>query len=103
MYSDYQTSISRGYLLSILQQVSQPPCLLGGWAVFLLLNEKFNSSKGRDYLGSRDIDLGFHLDVNWTDEEYARSDLRNTIGKIQSLGFEQVSFRFVKHLSQEVW
>lgn len=59
------------------------------------------SSRGRDYLRSRDIDLGFHLDVNWSDEEYGRSGLRRTIDKIQSLGFEQVSFRFMKHFSQQ--
>jgi hypothetical protein len=100
LYSDNQISISKKYLESIVKQLSRPPCLLGGWAVFLQLNDKFNASKGRDYPGSKDIDLGFHLDPKWSKEEYNRSDLRKAIDKIQALGFEAVSFRFVKHFSE---
>ena len=53
------------------------------------------------YLGSRDIDLGFHLDPDWSKEDYVRSDLRKAIDSMRSLGFEAVSFRFVKHFSED--
>ncbi|MHB8566436.1 MAG: hypothetical protein ACYC7D_08625 [Nitrososphaerales archaeon] len=101
MYSDHQISISSRYLEAIIREFSDPPCLLGGWAVYIHLNDKFNSSKGRDYVGSKDIDLGFHLDPTWSEEEYGRSDLRKAIGSITSLGFEAVSFRFMKSFSQD--
>jgi hypothetical protein len=100
MYSDYQTEISKDCLKTIISKISQPPCLLGGWAVFLFLNDKFQTSKGREYLGSRDIDLGFHLNPDWSSEEYNMSELRQTIASITSMGFESVSFRFVKHFSE---
>ncbi|MDA4110913.1 MAG: hypothetical protein OK439_00120 [Thaumarchaeota archaeon] len=97
MYSDHETAYSRRYLSTLLRAVSQPPCLMGGWAVQLQLNDQFNSSKGREYLGSRDIDLGFHLDPNWTAKEFQTSDFYRTIKAIKKLGFEEQSFRFVKH------
>ena len=96
MYSENETRYSRDYLGRILNAVSQPPCLMGGWAVYLHVNEEFNNSKGRDYLGSRDIDLGFHLDPNWSYEQYKASDLFRTISAIRELRFEEQSYRFVK-------
>jgi hypothetical protein len=36
-------------------------CLLGGWAVFLNVDEDFLRTTGRSYVGSRDIDIGFGL------------------------------------------
>ncbi|MHB2035575.1 MAG: hypothetical protein ACYCPW_02390 [Nitrososphaerales archaeon] len=101
MYSDPQISISSRFLETIVKELSEPPCLLGGWAVYIHLNDKFNSSKGRDYLGSKDIDLGFHLNPTWSQEEYEKSDLRKAIDKIESLGFEAVSFRFMKSFSED--
>ena len=95
LYTDPQISTSSKFLEMIVKGLSEPPCLLGGWAVYLHLNDKFNASKGRPYLGSKDIDLGFHLDPNWSKEEYEKSDLWKAIGEIESLGFEPVSFRFV--------
>lgn len=75
--------------------------MLGGWAVYLHLNDKFNSSKGRDYLGSKDIDLGFHLDPKWSKQDYLKSDLRKAIIAIESLGFEPVSYRYLKQFSYD--
>ncbi len=101
LYSDPQISISRKYLESIIKELSKPPCLLGGWAVYLHLNDKFNSSKGRDYLGSKDIDLGFHLDPRWSKQDYKKSVLSKAIYTIESLGFEAVSFRYLKQFSND--
>lgn len=41
------------------------------------------------------------MDPNWSEEEYKQSDLRKTIDGIVSMGFEPVSFRFVKHFSED--
>ena len=101
LYSDRQIEISRKYLELIIKELSKLPCLLGGWAVYLHLNDKFNSSKGRDYIGSKDIDLGFHLDPKWSKQEYENSDLRKAISTIESLGFEAVSFRYLKQFAND--
>ena len=59
MYSE--TDFSRNYLREILNGISQPPCLMGGLSVYYVVNDRFREVTGRDYLGSRDIDLGFHI------------------------------------------
>jgi len=103
MYRDSETDFSRNYLKEILGALPQPFCLMGGWSVYLTLNEKFEAATGREYLGSRDIDLGFHLDPKWKPKEFEGSSFGKAIAKIQSMGFEPESFRFVKryHLSQK--
>jgi len=52
MYSDIETGISRGNLREFFSIVNEG-CLLGGWAVYLNVNERFRSDNGRDYIGSR--------------------------------------------------
>ncbi|MHB1907599.1 MAG: hypothetical protein ACYCQJ_01860 [Nitrososphaerales archaeon] len=101
MYTDQQINISRKFLEKIISNLSEPPCILGGWAVYLHLNDKFNASKGRDYLGSKDIDLGFHLDPKWSKSDYTKSDLNKAINTIESMGFEPVSFRYLKQFSND--
>lgn len=71
--------------------------MLGGWAVYKIVNESFSRNMGRDYLGSRDIDLGFHLDVNASAEELKKSDFAMAVNALESNGFESVGFRLVKH------
>ena len=71
--------------------------MLGGWAVYKIVNESFSRSMGRDYLGSRDIDLGFHLDANASTSELKKSDFAAAVNALESNGFESVGFRLVKH------
>ena len=103
MYQDNETELSRRYLTEILRALPQGFCLIGGWAVYLTLNEAFKKATGREYPFSRDIDLGFHLDPEWTPKEFRASFLGKAVAKIQEMGFEPESFRFVKryHLSQK--
>ena len=81
----------------------QPYCLMGGWSVYLTLNAEVQSSNQPRLPGSRDIDLGFHLDPKWTSKEFKSSSFGKAIAKIQSMGFEPESFRFVKryHLREK--
>lgn len=37
-------------------------CLIGGWAVYESVNKRPEEDKGRQYAGSKDIDIGFHMD-----------------------------------------
>lgn len=74
----------------------QPVCLMGGWAVYHTVNAKFNEINGRDYIGSRDIDLGFHIDPKWSREQLQRSALAQSIKILKDRKFFGISSRFVK-------
>jgi hypothetical protein len=80
----------------IFDQLESHACLLGGWAVYYLVNQNYQRSTGRTYIGSRDIDLGFHIDINWSQEQLKNSEFTTTIKVIESMGFNSVSFRLVK-------
>lgn len=86
-----------------MNAVPYPYCLIGGWSVYYTLNERFKAVTGREYPGSRDIDLGFHLDPRWTSKEFEASALGKAVSVLRSMGFEPGYFRFVKryHLWEE--
>ena len=63
MYQEFETRTSYNYLQKVISVLQEPVCILGGWAVFLQVNKNFQKAQGRPYLGSRDIDLGFHEKV----------------------------------------
>ena len=66
------------------------------------MNANFSASQGRNFIGSRDIDLGFHMDSSWTDSELRSSVFVQTIKRIGDVSFfEQITFRFVKHFDTE--
>src|ERR1700733_1436325 len=98
MYPDIETRVSNSYLERILTGVAQPPCLIGGWAVYFTLNDNFNKSTGiNEYPGSRDIDLGFHFDPKWTRKEYENSSFAKTVAILEDkMMFESRNYRFVK-------
>src|SRR3989344_4069686 len=73
MYKEFETKTSYKYLQEVIKALQEPICILGGWAVFFHVNEKFQKAQGRPYLGSRDIDLGFHLDKNSSIEQMKNS------------------------------
>ena len=84
-----------------LSELGGQVCLLGGWAVYLTVNENFRGSEGRNFMGSRDIDLGFHMDPSWTDGELKGSVFARTVARIEQVGFRPLSFRFVKRFHTE--
>ena len=57
------------------------------------MNGNFEKAQGRPYLGSRDIDLGFHMTE--------QSTLSETIAILKKLKFKPLSFRFVKEIHTE--
>ena len=68
MYSDSEIQVSRDHLERVLTSLEGPLVLLGGWAVFIQVNGPFKEATGREYLGSRDIDL----DGRIRDERFGR-------------------------------
>ena len=102
MYKEFETKTSYKYLQEVIKALQEPICILGGWAVFFHVNEKFQKAQGRPYLGSRDIDLGFHLDKNSSIEQMKNSVLAKSLDILQNkLNFKSISFRLLKEIHTE--
>ena len=87
-YTEDETVISKSNLSAVVSNVKGPVCLLGGWAVYATVNQNFSAERGRNYVGSRDIDLGFHVDE--TREVYAVAE-----------GFEPVAAIAIGYADEE--
>ena len=102
MYQEFETKTSYNYLQKVIAVLQEPVCILGGWAVFLQVNKNFQKAQGRPYLGSRDIDLGFHFDKESTVEQMKNSSLAKSTELLQNkLNFKPVSFRLLKEIHTE--
>jgi hypothetical protein len=97
MYDDFEVMISRRYLDKITEVLDEPIVMLGGWAVYLSVNENYRKVTGREYIGSRDIDLGFHMGES--SKSQTLIDVIDTLEK--ELGFSPLSFRFLKEVHRE--
>lgn len=98
-YVDEITDISEQELRPLCQTVAPPACLLGGWAVHLHVNDGFRSEYGREYIGSRDVDLGFHVDPDWGRDELEAEPVGQSVQRVMEAGYIPLSFRFVRHFN----
>ncbi len=73
MYEPYETDISYRYLKTVIGRLEEPMCLLGGWAIHHYVDKDFKEATGRNYIGSRDIDRGFHFERDWSADELKES------------------------------
>jgi len=101
LYQPTETKTSQEQMHAIFSQLKIQTCLLGGWAVYYLVNQNYQKNTGRTYIGSRDIDLGFHINLNWTKEQLKNSEFTTTIKVVESMGFRSVSFRLVKDFDMD--
>ena len=102
MYETYETGISHRYLKTVIDKLEEPICLIGGWAVYHIVNENFKKAAGRNYIGSRDIDLGFHFETDWSEEIIRKSAFARSIRIIEGkLGFMPIGFRYLKEFHIE--
>ena len=65
MYDLIEVDISKNLLRDITKQCKDrdiPIALIGGWASFFYVNKTYYQAFGRDYMGSRDIDICFKHD-----------------------------------------
>jgi hypothetical protein len=95
-YEPSEIKTSAKQLEKLFQQLKEPVCLLGGWAVYHIVDKNFEKANGRSYIGSRDIDIGFHIDANWTKAQLKESDFLSAIKTLEDIGFRSISFRLVK-------
>jgi hypothetical protein len=96
-----EIQVSEKYLEEIFKLIKSNTCLLGGWAAHHIVNENFEKATGKSYIGSRDIDIGFHIDKSWSEEQLRKSDFRTALGQIKSMGFQPISFRLAKDFELE--
>jgi hypothetical protein len=101
LYQRYEIEISESYLSKVFRKVGGQICLLGGWAVYLHVNRNFSSAYGRNYVGSRDIDLGFHVEKTWSDSILKESEFARVAKAMEAFGFEPLGFRYVQYFHIE--
>jgi len=101
LYSAIETDTSYKYLQQIIKILNEPICILGGWAVYLTVNSNFKKSEGRNYLGSKDIDLGFHIDLSLNKSQLKNTTMAKSLEKIEKDGFKPQSFRYYKEIHYE--
>ncbi|PGF14564.1 hypothetical protein CP556_20910 [Natrinema sp. CBA1119] len=101
-YVDAVTTLSERELQDIMAAASPPVCLLGGWAVHLHVTEGFRAAYDRPYIGSRDIDLGIHIETDWTTEEMPTTSVAMTLQEIEEeLGYTRGRFGFYQQFHRD--
>lgn len=100
-YVDAVTDLSEQELRPVCRTVEPPACLLGGWAVHLHVNDGFEAEHGRGYIGSRDIDLGFHVNPAWDADDLSASPVGQSLAALKEAGYDPVGFRLVRYFNRE--
>ena len=105
MYDMEITELSRSYIIKLTNELGSDLCLIGGWAVYGQVTKGYEAETERIYIGSKDIDLGFHVDPDWSETEILDSRLLKTIRILtEELDFEPYgSYRFAKWYDRQTW
>jgi len=101
LYPNYETDISFKYLKQVIDILDEPICILGGWAVYFTVNKNIKRDRGIGYLGSKDIDLGFHISRNLNERNLNNTAIAKTIKLLEKNGFLPLSFRYYKDINIE--
>jgi len=101
LYQKYETENSYAYLQQVVDLLEQPVCILGGWAVYFTVNEQYKKEKGPNYLGSKDIDLGFHIDTTIDKNQLKNTMMQKTISLLEKDRFRPLGSRYYKDISIE--
>jgi len=101
-YAEAVTTLSEKELQDVISVAEPPTCLLGGWAVHLHVTNGFQEAHGRPYIGSRDIDLGVHIDSDWSKSGLQAAPVATTLDRIESeLGYHRGRFGFYQQFHRE--
>lgn len=98
MYESKEIELSKSYLKEVIESIDEPIVVLGGWAVYFLVNDRYSETTGHDYIGSRDIDLGFKMEEKDLEKTAFAKSYKILI---QNLGFIPQSFRLFKQVHAE--
>lgn len=99
-YIDRITRLSEREMKNVLKLAEPPVAIVGGWAVYFLVNPGFQKEQGRNYIGSRDIDLGVHIDPKWTSSEILNEAVAKTIKRLEK-EYIRSRFGFQQHFHQD--
>jgi hypothetical protein len=100
LYREKEVELSETWLNKIFKQQFET-CLIGGWAVYESINKQYEEDKGRLYIGSKDIDLGFHIDPNWSLDQIKNSHYLKLFNYLEKNNFNWVGYRFMKGYDYE--
>lgn len=100
-YVPQVTELSEEELQAVFETAEPPVCLLGGWAVHLHVTPGFRSEHDREYIGSRDIDIGVHVEEKWTSEDLLETPVGASIPAIEELGYAKSRFGFVQNFLRD--
>jgi len=101
MYKNFETEISWKFVQEIGKELGKPMVILGGWAVYFVVNDKFRSLEGKNYLGSKDLDIGFYMEKNWDEKQIKDSKFAKELKILENIGFRPRSFRLVQEFHTE--
>jgi hypothetical protein len=69
LYDAVERESALNALNYIVTRLPEPFLLLGGWAIYVTVNDSFREEHGSQYLGSRDVYVCFHVDPNVNSSE----------------------------------
>lgn len=101
LYDEFETETPRNNLSKVLSAVPAPACLIGGWAVYHTVNADYKAKTGMSYQGSRDIDLGFHIDKDAAAESLRETDLAKASRSLEGMGFRGMGGRLFREYHRE--
>jgi hypothetical protein len=101
-YERMETETAKNALMALSKQLPEPVVVLGGWAVYLTVTDSFKDALGSIYLGSRDVDLGFHIDVDATLDQLRASNYAKALKILEGVGYSRSGvFRYCKIINKE--
>ena len=89
LYDTIETTASLEALEVLAERLPKPLILLGGWAVYFLVNESYQKELGFTYLGSRDVDIGFHIPEEATEFDLITGNFKPTIEILKRMGYKK--------------
>lgn len=101
MYDADELTSAQDALETLVEALPDTMILIGGWAVYHIVNGSYSQEHGIPYLGSRDIDVGIHVDPFWTNGELLSSPLSRAIEVAKGMGYGPMgSFRFCRFIQK---
>lgn len=102
LYNDVLTQESAKRLEGLLKDLPHPVALVGGHAVRLAVQHAWKGHFGEDYFGSRDIDVCYWVDPQWTVDEFQSSAIGQAPHRIKEIGYIPMgTFHFGLYLSND--
>jgi hypothetical protein len=97
IYDTMETGSALGALRDVAGRLPGPFVVLGGWGVYLTVTNSYSREHGVPYIGSRDIDLGFHIDLAADLDMLRASPFSRAIDVARSIGYVPYgSFRYCR-------